>query len=798
MRGIILLMTLLLLLASRTTQAQQTGTVTGLVSDSITQEALLAVTVIAGKKMATSDYVDGKYTLKLPVGEQVIKFQYLGFETQTHTVVVVAEETIVLNVKMKESATVLQTATVSSSKFEKSLGEATVSIEVIQPSLIENTNAQTVDEVLEKVPGINTMGDQVTIRGGAGFAQGTGSRVLVLLDDMPALQADAGLPNWGDLPTENVAQMEVLKGAASALYGSAALNGVINIRTAYPTKKPVTKVSLFGTLYGNPSDMNNKWWTSQNMPYRVGVQFAHRRKIKKFDLVLGSSLAANQSYMRGFRKLADGSIDSMSAYHNRGRLTANLRYRHSEKIIFSLNTNFNIGTQSNYIFHARTNPNLGLYESDFDPAPRGQSLRMTIDPSVTIYDNHNGRHRIQTRYFYVNNNNEGNQSNQSDMVYGEYQFQRKFTEFFDLEVAAGLVGSHIMSTADVYSEAEYAHSNMGAYVQLDKKLFDKLNVSLGFRYEYNATQYPDSLFYDVTFLGATFFSVQQKLENVSEGRPVFRAGLNYQLSKGTFLRASYGQGYRFPTVLEKFIATSTGGITVIPNPDLKSELGWSAEFGVKQGFQLGKWKGFIDLAGFWSEYEDMMEFQASKDYPGIAYQVQNIGSTVINGFDVSIMGQGNIGPVAIDLIAGYTFLNPRYKNFEDSATRAEILSFSTSEENVLKYRNRHTIKIDAQGTFKGISLGFTALYLSHMEAIDKFLEKGDLLTFNQTAPTKTLFFREKHNQGSFLLNVRAAYQLTKFAKLSVLVNNVLNNEYAVQPGKLEAPISFQLRADFMF
>ena len=151
-----------------------------------------------------------------------------------------------MNIVLKK-ATILETATITSSKFEKSLGETTVSIEVVQPSLIENTNAQSVNQVLEKVPGVNTMGDQVTIRGGAGFSQGTGSRVLILMDDMPVLQADAGLPNWADLPTENIAPMEVLKGAASALYGSAALNGVINIRTAYPLNKPITKIGVFGT-----------------------------------------------------------------------------------------------------------------------------------------------------------------------------------------------------------------------------------------------------------------------------------------------------------------------------------------------------------------------------------------------------------------------------------------------------------------------------------------------------------------------------------------------------------------------
>ena len=147
-------------------------------------------------------------------------------------------------------------------------------------------------------------------------------------------------------------------------------------------------------------------------------------------------------------------------------------------------------------------------------------------------------------------------------------------------------------------------------LNLDKKFFKKLNVSFGARYELNTTSYPDSIHYELTLNGNSLPGGKRDvaLRDTTEHRPVFRVGLNYQLTKGTFLRASFGQGYRFPTVLEKFISTATGGITIAPNPDLKSETGWSAEFGVKQGFKIGNWQGFVDLAGFWTEYDNMMEF----------------------------------------------------------------------------------------------------------------------------------------------------------------------------------------------
>jgi len=814
MRGFIYTTLLLALFYTCPTIAQNTGIITGIIADSTTQESLLGVNVKAGETLGTSDYIDGKYELVLAAGEHDIEFSYLGYATISKKVTIIAGKTVVMNVTMKEEATLLEQATVTSSKFKKPLGEVTVSLAIISPDLLENTNSSSVNQALDKVPGVNTMGDQVTIRGGAGFSQGTGSRVLILMDDMPAMQADAGLPNWRDLPTENIQQMEVLKGSASALYGSSAMNGVINIRTALPTKKPYTKVSIFGTMYGDPKDANNKWWTGENMPFEMGLQLAHRRKVGKFDIVLGSNLFYNQSYMLGYKATTsnpfDGGYDpddKSQGYDHKARVTANIRYRHSENLIFTLNTNVNMGSQNSYMFHSRINPspalglkNLGLYETDFAPAPKGYNFRMTIDPAVTYYDKFSNRHRGQFRYFYINNVNEGNQSNQSNSFYGEYQYLRKFEKLGGLEVAAGFVGSTIVSTSEVYSNDTYQHTNFAVYLQLDKQFFKRLNLSFGFRYEVNLGYYPDTVHYDISILGTVLTTKHVPLENIVDHKPVFRAGASYKIGLGTFVRASWGQGYRFPTILEKFIATSAGGISIIPNPTLDSEIGWSLELGVKQGFKIGKWQGFIDVAGFWTEYDNMMEFQAAPPPPGgwfiqAPFQIQNIGNTRITGVDASIMGEGNIGPVKIQLMAGYTLLIPTYRDFEDSLKKIEITTNSTSDRNILKYRNQHTVKFDAQASFKGISLGATFQYLSFMEAIDVFLD-GENTT---TQPyTKTHYFREKHNTGSYIFNVRASYQFKKFLKLSFLVNNIINDEYALQPGKLEAPRNFALRVDFTF
>ena len=74
-----------------------------------------------------------------------------------------------------------------------------------------------VKDALNKTSGVTVVDGQPNIRGGSGWSYGAGSRVLLLLDDLPILQTDAGFPAWSTLPTENIGQIEIIKGAASAI-----------------------------------------------------------------------------------------------------------------------------------------------------------------------------------------------------------------------------------------------------------------------------------------------------------------------------------------------------------------------------------------------------------------------------------------------------------------------------------------------------------------------------------------------------------------------------------------------------
>ena len=145
-----------------------------------------------------------------------------------------AGQELTWNPVMVSAAEALGLVVVSAGRFEQDASEVTVSLEVLQPALVENKATTTLETAIEQTPGVSLVDGEPQIRSGSGFSYGAGSRVMVLVDDLPVLSGDAGRPTWGFLPLENLEQIEVVKGASSVLYGSAALSGVINIRTRYP------------------------------------------------------------------------------------------------------------------------------------------------------------------------------------------------------------------------------------------------------------------------------------------------------------------------------------------------------------------------------------------------------------------------------------------------------------------------------------------------------------------------------------------------------------------------------------
>lgn len=755
----------------------QNATLHGSVTDSISLETLAGVSIGLNNGTGGTTGYDGEYSFELPAGNYSVTFSYLGYEKKVEIIHLAAGQSLTLNVQLHQSAAELSLIVVTASKYEKNITKETVSMEVLKQDFITNNNNVTLDEAIQKVPGMNIIDNQANVRGGSGFSYGAGSRVLVLVDGIPQLTGDAGDVKWEFLPVENIDQVEIIKGASSVLYGSSALNGVINLRTRYPTSVPETHITAFSGIYQNPQDKSKVWWGNQQ-PYFGGGNFFHSRKFGQFDLVMGGNLNSEESYHEG-------------EYHLRGRINANTRYRfrHVDGLSAGLNVNYMYYQSGTYFLWADDTTGayraLGGLDSATSTVSDGKNTRMTVDPFITYFSKNGDHHDLKMRYFYTKNNNNTDQGSISNYYYGEYQYQKKFS--FGMNWVIGASASYSDVNAELYGD--HSANNLAVFTQLDKT-FGKLTAVGGVRYE--------------------TFRVDTAKGN---SEPVFRAGINYELGKSTFLRASFGQGYRFPSIAEKFVNTSVGALKIFPNPEVQPERGWSSELGVKQAFKISNWLGYLDLAAFAQRYSDLIEFkfgyynphpvEGEYDLSFLGFQSVNIENASITGLEFSVLGAGSFFGVNTNVLAGITYINPiniDQKNYADSViasdpslTAEEIDSLEQTK--ILNFRFKTTFKINIDQSYEKFSWGVEARYNSFMENIDPFFEGNDpLIIYLFGKPTQFIpgvkEWREAHHHGDYVIDLRLSYHITDKIRFSFITKNTFNREYTIRPALLEAPRSY--------
>ena len=757
--------------------------VKGFIIDDSNGEALIAAS-ISTEASGVYTEIDGSFMLDLQPGEHQLQISYIGFEGQTHSVLVQEGEYQEVVYSLSLSKLLLETATITGSKYERSVAKAPVSISVLLPDFIESNNTSDVEQIIDKVPGVQMIDGQASIRGGSGFSYGAGSRVMLLVDEIPGLQVDSGLANWGDIPTENISQVEIIKGASSVLYGSSAMNGIIHVRTGYATSTPETKLNVAYRTFSSPKDSKKQWWDSA--PNSIVVSGVHKRKIGKLDLVF-NGFYSDESKIYSTDNGTFDNADDGPMYENKFRGGVKMRYRFNDQLSVSLNTLITrLNSASPFLWK---NPASGAYENFSGAITEGVKTRFFIDPTVKYYDKHGGKHQLLSRQYSTNNDQNNNQSNTSFSNYFEYQYQKKINDL-GLLSTSGISAQLVNSDSELFGDTTFFSRNVAIYSQLEKEFNEKLNVLAGVRLESNVQISPEE------FMGFTIPDGRDE-----DSKFIARGAINYQLSKFSFFRASIGQGYRYPTITERFITTSFGGINIFSNPFLEPETGWSSEIGIKQGYKIGDLNGFIDVAGFWSQYDNMMEFTFATVNGAVGFRSENVGDIDIKGFEVNAEGITSISDFKIAFLAGYTFINPIYRNFEGndelqtSLSSSKVLIDGSLQDaeviNILKYRSRHNVKADVQVGYKDLLIGVNISRVSRMENID-------LLLANFAGIRE---YRNLDQDGYLTLDARVSYGLGLLGvdtKLSFVGKNILNEEYTIRPGLLEAPRNFALRLDVKF
>lgn len=777
--------TLLVLFIAYISNAWAQNIISGKVINHEAEELIgVNISVKTTPGLGTVTDFEGNYQLSLPTGCNDLLFQYIGFEDHLETVCLKQNENKTFNITLNESSEILGTVVVSAGKFEQRIEEVTVSMDVIKPELIENKSATSIDRTINQAPSVHIVDGQANIRSGSGWSYGAGSRVMVMVDGMPLMSGDQGAAEWQLVPMENISQIEVIKGASSVLFGSSALNGTINIRTSYPTSEPVNKLSITHTAYGAPNRKSLHWYkgryTSAN-----NISYLHSHKKDNKDFVLGTNLF----YDGGFQY----KVISKRARINLSHTTYS---KQIEGLSYGVKTNFMRSKIGDAIMWAHDT--LAYNPLDNDPGFRDNAY-FSVDPFITYSNPDKGiKHTINSRYFRINilpgyqdslkiENIEATDQHGayidtssysaqearrfSTVYFTDYQFQKQVKDFITLTSGYTYKYSEGQD-AQVYGKSK--NINHSVYSQVDIK-GEKLNISFGGRFEH--------------------FNDGDNIIN----KPIFRSGINYQLAEATFLRGSYGEGIRFPTMLERFVTYNTGPMYIYPNPNLMPETGWSSELGIKQGVQVGDWRGYIDLAAFIMEYDNMMEFSFGYWGPptaflnGIGFKSINIGKTRIKGAELSIAGEGKIGETEIMVLGSYTYTKPLIDDLnavyasDNKDLDLTYLSTSSDTSGLLKYRYEHLAKFDVNVQHNRINSGLSVRYNSEMKNIDAIFNAP---IFNNMMGIKDS--RDRIDGNTLIFDLRFGYDLTEDSRISFNVDNLLNREYLLRPASLGAPRSYSI------
>lgn len=809
----------------------QEATLKGKVTDYNSKEGLFGATILikeSNEGVATN--FDGNFELKLKPGKYNLEISYIGYEKKLIPFEALSGKVYSEIYSLQQKGIDLGMVVITGSQFEKKVAEETVSMDVLDKKLIQNSNSRDLGEAISKTPGVQVQDGQISIRGGSSYSYGIGSRTAVLVDGNSIQTAGLQDADLKFAPMENVEQIEVIKGSSSVVYGSSALSGVVNIRTAWAKDSiPETEFTSYFGAFANPRHSQLVWWDSYQ-PNFSGFFINHKRKFTdNINFVAGGNVDYINSYLQ-----------EASEFRARGNAKVKINSKKYEGLNYGMG--FNTMWESSDRFIISQGMGDDAYQSAFSSEDR--YIRNAISPFVMYSTAKGHKFRFDSQYFNKWRKGNGDDINASEnglSFHPQYQYtwqknQVRLIATTGLPINYGFTKSNLFQTKSFVSQA-----NIAGYAQGEFKI-NELSLVGGVRYEY----------------------VDQQ-EAVQKGLPVFRGGLNYNAGKASFIRASWGQGFRVPSLAETRVTGELiNGVFIFPNNELQTEKSWNLEFGFKQGIKIKEWTGYLDFAFFWQEFpENLIEYRlglhslidpfTNEAYPNVTplfpgsefaagLKPFNVEQARVAGYELSLGGKGMIGPIEFRTLMGYTYSLPanlNSSNLEETITEPENQPGDESLKNVgnymkdffkymfkrvegddvnklLQFRTRHIAIADVELTYKKISIGYSWQYFSFPERVPNLylalfgVLEGNLDQFDLLIPLEDLteLAREKdvsiinyidrHQKGDLVMNARFAYDATEKVRLSLIAKNITNKIYSVRPGKFEAPLNFTLQMKLKF
>ena len=502
----------------------------------------------------------------------------------------------------------LEKMVVTATLTEKKMAEAPGSIEVVTSQEIEEMGAQTVAEALEVATGLMVMGETGRIK--TPSIRGTGNKhTLVLIDGRRFSMGYKDFLDINQISVDMIERIEVVRGPTSALYGSDAIGGVINIIT----KKPPSKTAA-GITYQYGINKDNEGEEHIGRAY-VGDSFG------RFGFLLSGGLRNKDGWNKDNALPDDGDHEELGSVD--GRFSFDLNDNHSLSAGFEYS---DMNREGNRFFK-----NLDR-ERIADDKRLGYFLQYDAQLSP-----------LYNLMFRVNHSEHENEIEFSPtaQVTGEENAERELNQV-EGRFTGGFLDKHILTAGAEFRKESREEKNgrdddldnLSFYLQDEYQIFNPLYLVLGVRFDEHS-------------------------EFGSEWTP--RASMIYSLFNNLRLKASYGCGFRAPSISELFVTSTRkrGKWIYEPNPDLDPEESKSYELGVEGEYR----KFWGKITGFRNEIEDLIEaiyYKSTGSGPGRKhyYKHQNVAEAEMQGVELE---SGFNLPLNFSIAGNLTYLETEDK-----------------------------------------------------------------------------------------------------------------------------------------
>lgn len=554
--------------------------------------------------------------------------------------------------EVADTALILHEVVVTGSRTERPVTQSPGSISIVTPVLLRNSPAQSVDDILTMISGVNTtrsdglstMHTNVSIRGLAGDEQG---RTLVLFDGIPINTSDGGTVNWNSIHMDNVQRIEVFKGPGSSLYGNNAMGGVINIIS----KKPLSPFSVNASgTYGSL----NTWKSNLGISSRMSDKFS-------------VFLSGYYNKSDGFNNIPDSLRTtpdySVARFMKEGGLYG--------KIIYTPAKLFNVELAYDLYKDKRG-------EGEKIKAPDGEYRHFNHNRAQGRFYGEKGKFSYNAAvyfqrqdYFKLDERLKGDDYQRFDVKshrddWGAILHLRLSGKHNDLAIG-GEIKNGSIDGGDHYVTSPDEVLNKGTIRILSVFAQDELNLFNQKIWLQLALRYDNAYFHDGWFEAngenvSDFNTYNGKLKNNRWEHFSPRASLRFNPTDAVSFYASYSQGFR-ASILDDLCRSGWMWVgPKIANPELGPEQIDNYEVGAT--FWLGK-KLSLSPSFYYAKGKDFLYYVATGEKmwgKRDIYQRQNISRVDVKGVEADL----NFTPVyGLKINVNYSYNDPKVKDFKE-------------------------------------------------------------------------------------------------------------------------------------